>query len=73
MLYNDDTACHGDVPTLKGHVAPMKPLCGYRSFGWRLSEVLNSLGADSGTGYGEQQQQNGHTLESEAEEAWRVP
>lgn len=40
-----------DVPTLKGHVAPMKPLCGYRTFGWALSQALNSLEADLGTGH----------------------
>lgn len=47
-----------DVPT-KGHVDPMKPLCEYRTFWWELGQALKSLEADSGTGYGEQQQQNG--------------
>lgn len=62
-----------DVLTLKGHVALMKALNGYRTFGWELGQALNSLEADSGTGYGEHRQQNGHTLESECEPAWGKP
>lgn len=65
-----------DVSTLKGHPAPMKSLCDYRTFGggaggWGWGQDLNSPEADSGAGY---QGSGGaiaelQTLESEREEA----